>query len=78
MIPLRDLPDEPPHEPCCFCRVSTTLWTDLPDRAPGAQVACCRPCSKERAPAEVPTKRAWFEKERAIPRGHWPWLQGGP
>lgn len=66
-IPTRKEPDsEPPFERCCFCRERTTFWTDLSDRKPGEQVACCPGCACCREPSEVPTKAAWFEKERAL------------
>ena len=55
-----------PLERCCFCRVQTPFWTDLPGRTGGGQVACCQKCADERDPSEVPTKQAWCDKERAL------------
>jgi hypothetical protein len=52
-------------ENCAICRGITVLWTDLPERAPGEQVACCKGCAKSKVPADVPTKRAWFEGTQA-------------
>lgn len=51
---------------CAICDGPTVLWTDLPDRSPGAQVAICHICAEAKAPADVPTKRAWFD--RVMPR----------
>lgn len=66
-IPIHPQPDtEPPFERCCFCRTPTRQWTELADRAPGAQVACCKSCAAQHEPAEVPTKLAWFRKEQAL------------
>lgn len=48
-------------EACALCLSRyTAWWTALPDREPGEQVACCAPCARERQPADVPTKAAWF------------------
>lgn len=52
-----------PYERCSFCRERTPFWTCLPDRAPGAQVACCEECAEKHAPGEVITKKEWFRKE---------------
>lgn len=49
----------PPHEECCFCFTPTPLWTNLPDRKPGEQVACCLECSQTRKREEVPSKQQW-------------------
>lgn len=72
-IPTEREPDpEPPFERCCFCRVRTTTRTKLTNRNPAAQVACCEGCAAMNVPEAVPTKRAWFEKERQLdPR---PWM----
>lgn len=68
-IPLkREPPDMGPAERCCFCRTPSRMWTDLPDRTPGQQVACCERCASERIPEEVPTKEQWFRAERIIAR----------
>lgn len=62
-IPIkREPPDMGPAERCCFCRKGSRMWTNLPDRAPGEQVACCADCSKRHWPADVPTKNAWFKQ----------------
>jgi len=56
----------PPFERCCFCRAPSPFWTLLADRKPGAQVACCQDCAASHEASEVPTKRAWCDKEKAI------------
>lgn len=48
-------------EACCFCEVSTRLWTSLPDRKPGEQVACCTFCADTFDVEVVPTKDEWFD-----------------
>ena len=56
---------EQPFERCCFCRRPTPWWTNLSDREPGQQVACCPQCAKtRRQPESVPEKREWVESER--------------
>lgn len=65
MIPIeREPPDTGPSEHCCFCCAPTRMWTDMHNRLPGAQVACCETCAKTRQRDEVPTKKAWFASER--------------
>jgi hypothetical protein len=49
---------------CCFCRHRTGMWTDLPDREPGEQVACCDSCASRAEPEDVPTKAEWFRREK--------------
>lgn len=67
MIPVKPEPDpEPPYERCCFCRCRTTFWTELKNRTPGQQVACCEDCAKTHSQRQVPSKKKWFERERAI------------
>ena len=74
-IPVDPQPDlEPPYEECCFCFTPTPLWTNLPDRESGEQVACCLECAQKRKREEVPTKQAWFqaaEKRRPNLRHRW-------
>lgn len=66
-VPIKKEPDpRPPFERCCFCRIATTYWTDLPDRTPAQQVACCSGCACSHKSAEVPTKEAWCAKERQL------------
>lgn len=76
MIPVEhephDMPMGPP-EACCFCRAPTRMWTDLPTRTPGQQVACCLPCAITHTPAQAPSKGAWFDLER-VRR----WARHGP
>jgi hypothetical protein len=66
-IPVVHEPDPDPSialaEHCCFCDAPTHYWTELSDRAPGEQVACCRACAKTHEVSEVPTKAAWFDAE---------------
>lgn len=62
-IPLTRDPDGPPYERCCFCRARTAYWTDLPDRDPGKQVACCPKCAKKATPKDVPSKKTWWRRE---------------
>ncbi len=64
MIPVSTEPEilEPSYEQCVFCRKPTKFWTDLPDRTPGEQVACCKTCATSHGPSEVLSKDAWFEK----------------
>jgi len=65
MIPVQLEPHaEPPYERCCFCRTPTPIWTDLPNRTPGEQVACCDRCAKRAHPQDVPTKAVWCRRER--------------
>jgi hypothetical protein len=69
MIKTRREPKDqggPPYECCCFCRTPTPYWTVGLGRKGGEQVACCQECAKTREPSEVPTKREWCDKERAI------------
>lgn len=66
MIPIvrEDEDMGPVMERCCFCRTPTRMWTDLPDRKPGEQVACCTKCSETGSPKAVPTKAIWYNAER--------------
>lgn len=65
MIPIHKQDDpHPPYEHCCFCDKPTMMWTTLPTRTPGQQVACCEGCSKTHEPGEVPSKHDWCESER--------------
>jgi hypothetical protein len=52
------------HERCCFCREPTRRWTNLPERKPGEQVACCESCAKEAKTEDVPAKEVWCRRER--------------
>jgi hypothetical protein len=56
------------QEKCCFCRDQTAWWTSLPNRKPGAQVACCPHCASRADPKEVPSKTAWCRRERIAHR----------
>lgn len=51
-------------EHCCFCRKPTTYWHAHKD--PREAVAVCQECAKVRKVKELPTKKEWCEKERAI------------
>lgn len=67
MIKIKKQDDpEPPFELCCFCRNPTMYWTQLSDRTPGQQVACCPECSSLHLSKDVPTKREWCDKERRL------------
>ncbi len=65
-IPTKREPvgEGPPFEACCFCDRRTPFWTELADRTPGQQVACCEPCAEKHEPSEVPTKAAWCADQR--------------
>ena len=52
---------------CCFCEQPTRFWTALPERTPGAQVACCPFCADTFDADVVPTKDEW-----------WDWHSGKP
>jgi hypothetical protein len=60
-------------EACCFCHQPSAHWTDLPDRTPGQQVACCPGCADIFEPDVVPTKREWRDYwDAQMPRrGRW-------
>lgn len=61
-IPLmKEPPDFGACEMCCFCHQPTRWWTDLPDRTPGNQVACCPDCAGTFPADVVPSKREWCE-----------------
>jgi len=62
-LPLVPDPDGEAVERCCFCRARSLTWTNLPDRAPGEQVACCAKCAARARPSQVPSKREWCERE---------------
>jgi hypothetical protein len=65
-IPIQmEPPDMGPAERCCFCRKGSRMWTDLLDRTPGEQVACCVDCAWKHTPTEVPTKDEWFRHSSA-------------
>ena len=59
------------QERCAVCRARTPLWTDIPDRTDGAQVALCVACASMTPPSMVPTKNEWFAKERSLERPTW-------
>lgn len=64
-VPIINLdPDERIQENCCICRKPTLMWTELPDRTPGDQVALCERCAHHANPDEVPTKKLWLRHER--------------
>lgn len=64
-IPIvKEPPDMGPPERCCFCRTPTRMWTDLPSRKPGEQVACCEKCAAKEMHRDVPTKKEWLAVER--------------
>lgn len=48
-------------EACCFCHALTRFWTDLPDRTPGQQVACCPDCAGIFDADVVPSKNEWMD-----------------
>lgn len=67
-IPVKREPPEVPFveetaEACALCGKGTPYWTNIKTRPDGEQVACCRPCARRRDVADVPSKRAWVEKE---------------
>jgi hypothetical protein len=63
-VPIQRQDDpEPPYERCFSCRTPTIFWTNLPDRKPGDQVACCPGCACDHKPSEVPTKAEWWQRE---------------
>jgi hypothetical protein len=62
-IPIEPDSDELPFEACCFCRRSTLYWTELANRKPGGQVACCADCAGRADPEDVPTKDIWWRRE---------------
>jgi len=65
MIKVHKEPDdEPPFERCCFCRKPTPFWTQLENRTPGQQVACCEACASRAHVQDVPTKAVWCRRER--------------
>lgn len=53
-----------PAENSCMCRKPTRLWTVLPDRTPGQQVATCECCATVTEPQNVPSKQDWMARER--------------
>ena len=64
MIPIeREPDDDQPCERCCFCRTVTDMWTAIPERSPGEQVACCTRCARHGTVAAVPAKADWCERE---------------
>ncbi len=69
-IPYKKEADEVslPEEKCCFCRIPTNYWTDLPDRQPGEQVAICLHCAGRAEPKDIPTKKHWCRRERIAHR----------
>lgn len=71
-VPIKPEPNpKPPYEHCFSCRTPTKFWTDLPDRTPGEQVACCPGCACDLKPNEVITKKAWFERDLLNRRPAW-------
>lgn len=63
-----DAPASEPSERCCLCRVPTRFWTALIGREPSDQVALCKDCAKKATAEQIPTKRAWCDKEKALER----------
>ncbi len=53
-------------ELCCICREPTPFWTNLSDRKPGQQVACCEKCAKLANPEHIPSKEVWCARERIL------------
>lgn len=47
-----------------MCRKQTRLWTAIPDRSPGQQVAICEECAATSDPMDVPSKSDWVARER--------------
>jgi hypothetical protein len=47
-------------EPCSLCRTPTRHWYVPND------VALCEPCAETATPEQIPTKKEWCAKERAI------------
>jgi hypothetical protein len=59
-----------PAERCAFCRSKTRFWFAPKD------VAVCQECALTRAESEVPSKRAWIDRERRLTDGWSPLWQG--
>ena len=59
------------QERCAVCRARTPMWTDIPERTDGAQVALCVACAAKTPPSMVPTKDEWFDKEISLERTTW-------
>ena len=47
-------------ENCCLCRAPTAYWFVPKD------VALCLACAETTTPEEIPSKKEWIEKERAL------------
>lgn len=48
---------------CCVCRKPTRLWTVLPERTVGEQVAICEGCAAATEPNAIPSKAQWQKNE---------------
>lgn len=71
MVPIVHEPDNLAWvvaERCCFCHQPTRHWTNLPERSPGQQVACCEGCAGIFEPEVVPAKMEWCECWDAVDR----------
>ena len=62
MIKIKEFDDE--KEKCCFCRKDTSCWTDLQDRSPVEQVACCHIYCRHANIEDVPSRKLWTRRER--------------
>lgn len=65
-IEQENMPDERVRERCCFCWEPTTWWTDIMQRRPEQQVACCVECSEKYRQLDVPSKKYWFLMDDVI------------
>lgn len=54
-----------PLERCCLCRQPTLYWCTEND------VACCTHCAPLHTLAQIPSKKEWLAKERALTRRPW-------
>jgi len=59
------------QERCCMCRARTPMWTDIPERTDGQQVALCESCAAKTSPSAVPSKDEWFAREISLERPTW-------
>jgi len=59
------------RERCCVCRALTPMWTAIPERTDGQQVALCESCAAKTPPSAVPTKDEWCARERSLERSTW-------
>jgi hypothetical protein len=58
-------------ERCCFCRTHTRFVTNMPERAPRAQVPCCESCARIHVPVQVPGLQAYWDLAAAREEASW-------